>query len=107
MTNSPTLDELERLNRSLLARQAASIEILKAISASPDDPQPVFDLIARRALELCDARAVTVAEFDGTMLDYRAMAGFEPAREAAMRAAFPRRRVGRPCQAGSLWPARW
>ena len=90
MTNSPTLDELERLNRSLLARQAASIEILKAISASPDDPQPVFDLIARRALELCDARAVTVAEFDGTMLDYRAMAGFEPAREAAMRAAFPR-----------------
>ena len=42
-------------NRTLIARQAASIEVLKTISASPDDPQPVFELIARRARELCNA----------------------------------------------------
>ena len=39
--------------RTLLARQAASVEVLKTISASPDDPQPVFELIARRARASC------------------------------------------------------
>ena len=29
--------------------QAATIDVLKAMSASPGDPQPVFDLIVRRA----------------------------------------------------------
>ena len=47
-------------------------------------------MIARRTLELCDAGAVTVAEYDGAVLDYRAMVGIEPEREARMRAAFPR-----------------
>jgi hypothetical protein len=36
-------------NRALIARQAANVEVLRAISAAPDDTQPVFELIARRA----------------------------------------------------------
>ncbi len=34
------------------AHQAATIEVLKAMSASPGDPQPVFDLICRQARAL-------------------------------------------------------
>jgi hypothetical protein len=36
------------------AHQAATIEVLKAMSASPGDPQPVFDLICRQARALLD-----------------------------------------------------
>jgi two-component system, NtrC family, sensor kinase len=80
----------EAENRALIASQAASIEILKAISASPDDTQPVFDLIARHARELCDAEAVGVVEYDGTLMHMRAME--RDNREAAdrLRQAFPR-----------------
>ena len=55
--------EREAENRALLARQAASVEVLKAITASPDDPQPVFELIVRRACELCNAQAGNLVEY--------------------------------------------
>ena len=46
------------------------------MSASPGDPQPVFDLIVRRARELCDGMAaVTLFEFDGTLIHLRARCG--------------------------------
>jgi hypothetical protein len=32
-----------------IEHQAATIDVLQAISASPGDPQPVFDLIVRHA----------------------------------------------------------
>ena len=35
------------------------------MSASPGDPQPVFDLIVRRARELCNAQRRALFEFDG------------------------------------------
>ena len=35
-----------------IEQQSAAIDVLKAMSASPGDPQPVFDLIVRRAQEL-------------------------------------------------------
>ncbi len=66
-------------NRTLIARQAASVEVLRTISASPDDPQPVFELIARRARELCGAARASVTEFDGTLLHMRARDGYDPA----------------------------
>jgi len=68
--------EREAENRALIARQAASIEVLKTISASPDDPQPVFDLIARHARVLCDADQAGVTEFDGSLLHMRATDGY-------------------------------
>ena len=40
-----------------IEHQAATIDVLKAMSASPDDPQPVFDLIVERARDLCDAHS--------------------------------------------------
>ena len=58
-----------------IEHQAATIDVLKVMSASPGDPQPVFDLIADRARDLCDAYGVTVFEFDGTLIHWRAATG--------------------------------
>ena len=77
-------------NRRLIARQSASIEILKTISASPDDPQPVFEMIARRARELCGAEAASVSEFDGNLHHMRVMIGHDAEAVARLMASFPR-----------------
>ena len=54
-----------------IEQQAASIEVLKAMSATAGDAQPVLDLIARRARELCDAETVGIFAFDGEMISLR------------------------------------
>jgi two-component system NtrC family sensor kinase len=71
--------------------QAATIDVLKAMSASPGDPQPVFDLIVNRARDVCDAYGATVFEFDGTEIHWRAATGVsdDPAVRAAYEAQFP------------------
>src|SRR6267154_3101271 len=55
-----------------IAYQAAANDVLKVMSASPGDPQPVFDLIVERAR---DGYGVTVYEFDGTLIHWRAATG--------------------------------
>ena len=72
------------------ARQTASVEVLKTISASPDDPRPVFALIAQRARALCDAVAVAVSEYDGTLMHMRVLEGYDPRAADSLRASFPR-----------------
>jgi hypothetical protein len=71
--------------------QAATIDVLKAMSASPGDPQPVFDLIAVRARDLCDAYGLTVFEYDGTLMHQRAATGVsdDPEIREALAARFP------------------
>jgi len=93
MENARLLSELrvrDEDNRTLIARQSASIEILRTISENPDDPQPVFEMIAKRALELCTATGVVVHEFADALLQPRAMVGYTPDGEARYRASFPR-----------------
>ena len=53
--------------------QAATIDVLQAMSASPGDPQPVFDLIVRQAHELCDLPGAMLGEFDGELLHLRSI----------------------------------
>jgi GAF domain-containing protein len=63
--------ELESRNRDLttaLDQQTATSEILRIISASPTDVQPVFDEIARSAAQLCQAAGCVVTRFDGEQL---------------------------------------
>jgi signal transduction histidine kinase len=74
-----------------IAYQAAANDVLKVMSASPGDPQPVFDLIAVRARDICGAYGVTVLEFDGSLLHWRAATGIseDPTVREAAKAAFP------------------
>ena len=73
-----------------IEHQAATIDVLKAMSASPGDPQPVFDLIARQAAKLCNVPTAAVATFDGTMIHLATQSGFDAAYADAYVSQFPR-----------------
>jgi GAF domain-containing protein len=101
ITSAETYRALEERTAALTQRnseyseridqQSATIDVLQAMSASPGDPQPVFDLIVDRARDLCDAYGATVFEFDGTEIHWRAATGVsdDPAVRAAYEAQFP------------------
>src|SRR6266436_6469673 len=74
-----------------IEHQSASNEVLKAMSASPGDPQPVFDLITRRAWELCNANGAALYGFDGELIHLLSAYGtaWTTEREAAYRRQFP------------------
>src|SRR3989454_235318 len=77
--------------KEALEQQTATSEILRVISSSPTDVQPVFDAIARSAMQLCEAQFSTVFRFDGTLLHFTAHCGWTPAGVDALRHAFPMR----------------
>ena len=70
-----------------IAQQAATIDVLKVMSASPGDPQPVFYLIVRRATELCNGLGTALSEFDGGLVHFRA-SYFTEASDTAAHAAY-------------------
>ena len=76
--------------KEALERQTAMSEILRVISRSPTDVQPVFDTIAAAALGLCDAISALVFTYDGTLIHLAANANVNPEDEQAWRGAFPR-----------------
>ena len=51
-------------------QQVATADVLKVISRSPTDVQPVFDMIAERARRLCDGQFCFVYRFDGQLLHF-------------------------------------
>ena len=73
-----------------IEHQSATIDVLKAMSASPGDTQPVFDLIARQAAKLCSVPTAAVATFDGTMVHLATQSGFDTAYADAYISQFPR-----------------
>ena len=75
--------------KEALERQTATAEILRVISSSPTDVQPVFDAIAERARVLCGCRLGVTTRFDGELLHMVGYHGVSAEAEAAMRAAFP------------------
>jgi PAS domain S-box-containing protein len=74
-----------------IEHQSATIDVLKAMSASPGDPQPVFELIVRHANKLCNGSGVGLFGFDGHLVHLRAnLFGDAPAAQIAnYRAMFP------------------
>jgi hypothetical protein len=68
-------EQLQTRDRELLeaqAQQTATSEILRVISSSPTDVQPVFDAIVKNAVELCGGVLGTVFRFDGERLQLAA-----------------------------------
>ena len=54
--------------KEALDQQTATAEILRVISRSQTDAQPVFDTIAQNVLRLCDATWSMVARYDGELV---------------------------------------
>jgi GAF domain-containing protein len=85
--------EVEALKRELveaLEQQMATSEVLRVISSSPTDLQPVFESIVGSAARLCDATFAVMHRFDGQLVTFEAHHGLtEPEVEAA-RHRFPR-----------------
>ncbi len=77
--------------KEALDRQTAMSEILRVISRSPTNVQPVFDTIAAAALRLCDAVSALVFTFDGELIHLAAGANRNADIAEAWRRAFPRR----------------
>ena len=75
--------------KEALEQQTATAEILRVISESPTDVQPVFDAIAERAMALCGGSMGQATRFDGELLHLVSYRGTSARGEAAMRAAFP------------------
>src|SRR5437016_3197774 len=61
--------------KEALEQQTAVAEILRVISSSPTDVQPVLDAIAERAAQLCDASAASMYLTDGDTLRHLASKG--------------------------------
>jgi GAF domain-containing protein/CheY-like chemotaxis protein/anti-sigma regulatory factor (Ser/Thr protein kinase) len=92
--NARLLTELQTKNADLteaLEQQTATAEILRAISQSPTDVQPVFDIIAERAVRLCDAEVSVVSRFDGTLLQLASLHGVTREGTDAVRRVYPMR----------------
>jgi GAF domain-containing protein len=76
--------------RAALARQTATSDILRVISQSPTDVQPVFDVIVERAVRLCGARMGRVYRYDGNLIHLVGGHGLSvPGRDTAQQ-PFPR-----------------
>jgi len=82
--------DLERRLADAIGQQAATDQILRAISQSPADVQPVFQTMANAALKLCEASSVAVCTFDGEMIRISAVASTTRSGAEAIRNAFPR-----------------
>src|SRR6516225_247749 len=84
--------EVARLTRELnegREQQVATAGVLKVISRSPTDVQPVFDMIAESARRLCDGQFCFVYRFDGQLLHFVAHHSLTPEVLEMNRRAYP------------------
>ncbi|TMG79980.1 MAG: GAF domain-containing protein, partial [Betaproteobacteria bacterium] len=91
--NARLFNEVGARNRDLaeaLEQQTATSDILRVISRSPTDVQPVFDTIAAAVLKLCRGTSANVVTFDGKLLHVAAQAIATPGGAEAVARLFPR-----------------
>jgi GAF domain-containing protein len=84
--------ELETRNGDLtqaLEHQTATSEILRVISRSPDDIQPVFEIIGERAEKLCDAEISLVTRVEGDHIMLGSYRGASAEAMEVMKRHFP------------------
>ena len=82
--------ELEKRLAEALEQQTATSEILKVISRSPTDEQPVFEAIVENARRLCDATFSAVFLTNAGQLRLAAVRGVDATGIAAIHQAYPR-----------------
>ncbi len=90
--NVRLFQELQARNKEVteaLEQQTATSEILRVISSSPTDVQPVFDVIARSAKRLCDGEFSAVFRFDGELMHVVSHDGLTPEAVKAYRQTYP------------------
>jgi GAF domain-containing protein len=93
--------ELREKNRALthahaqvtesLEQQTATSDILRVISSSPTDVQPVFDTIVRSAVRLCAGLFSALYQFDGELLHRVAQHNYTPEALEELYRVFPAR----------------
>jgi two-component system, NtrC family, sensor kinase len=102
--------ELQEKNRALttahaqvtesLEQQTATSEILRVISSSPTDIQPVFDTIVKSVARLCDGMFATLHSFDSELLHWVAQHNYTAEGLEAMRRTIPCAPTVKPPRAG-------
>src|SRR5262245_41783557 len=70
-------------------QQAATAEILRIISGSSTDVQPVFDTIVRNFVSLCGSTFGVIYTFDGELVHFASAYGFSPNQLDSVKAKFP------------------
>jgi two-component system NtrC family sensor kinase len=90
--NARLLNELRKRTDDLsesLEQQTATSEVLRVISSSPTNVQPVFDAIAESAVRLCDGQFSFVLRFDGKVMDFASCCGLSAEGLDAFRSILP------------------
>jgi two-component system, NtrC family, sensor kinase len=83
--NARLLSEL----RESLEQQTATSEVLRVISSSPTNVQPVFDSIAESAVRLCGGQFSFVLRFNGRVMDFASSYGLTTEGLDAFRSMMP------------------
>ena len=86
--NTRLLNEL----RESLQQQTATSDVLKVISSSLNDLQPVFETIGQRAEKLCDAEISVISMVDGNRIRLVSINGVTEEGVEAVRQVYPMRR---------------
>jgi two-component system NtrC family sensor kinase len=76
-----------------LEQQTATSDVLRVISSSPADIQPVLETIGERAEKLCDAEISVVSIVDDELIRVASIHGMTEAGVEAARSVFPMRRT--------------
>jgi two-component system, NtrC family, sensor kinase len=90
--NARLLNELRQRTNDLseaLEQQTATSEVLKVISSSPTNVQPVFDSIAESAVRLCDGQFSFVVRFDGKAMEFASCWGLSTEGLATFQSILP------------------
>ena len=80
--NTRLLNELRQRTDDLtesLEQQTATSEVLRVISSSPGDLQPVFASMLENAARICDAKFGNISRWDGSTLHFMAAHNTPPA----------------------------
>jgi len=67
-TRNRALADTNKQLTETLEQQTATCKILRVISRSPTDVQPVFESTVESAARLCDAERALIYRFDGAFL---------------------------------------